>query len=366
MKFLKNLFGSKKETHINNYHDFWQWFVAHEAAFHKVVKAKPELEIIDEKVLTPIIEQLHKLNENFFSEVGMESDNRADLVITAHGDLKTFVFVDDLLAAAPKLSNWTFTNLKRAVSFECSIKMDGYVFDNETIGFYTNVLPQYPDEIDITLAHKDFNEEDEKTIVNGSFIYLDAILGEFNSLTLIDAVSIEGIDPKRDLIPMSKLNDFLIWREKEFVEKYKGTRLTDEKDEFFTYEAETEAGDVIIAIMNKSLLDWEAKPSHPWLLTIECEYDGSENNSLPDSETFDLMNQFEDELLPLLPFSEGYLNIGRQTGLNKRTTYLACKEFKKSSKIVFDMIKKYEKQLPMTYEIKRDKYWMALNQFIHA
>jgi Family of unknown function (DUF695) len=366
MKFLKNLFGSKKETQINNYHDFWQWFVAHEAAFHKVVKVKPDLEIIDEKVLTPIIEQLHKLNEDFSCEVGMESDNRADLVITAQGDLKTFVFVDELLAAAPKLNNWVFTNLKTAHAVGCSIEMDGYVFDDETIGFYTNVLPQYPDEIDITLAHKDYNEEDDKTIVNGSFIYLDAILGEYNSVTLIDAVTIEGIDPKRDLIPMSKLHDFLVWREKEFVEKYKGTRLTDEEDEFFTYEAETEAGDVIIAVMNKSLLQWEAKPSHPWLLTIECEYDGSENNSLPNPDVYDLMREFEDELNPLLPIADGYLNIGRKTGLNKRTTYIACKEFKQSSKIVHEMLKKYEKQLPMTYDISKDKYWMALNQFIHA
>jgi hypothetical protein len=366
MNFLKNLFGSKKETQVNNYQDFWQWFVANEAAFYKVLSAKYDHDTVDEKVLTPIIEQLHKLNKEFTCQVGMESDKRADLVITPDGDLKTFIFVDELLAAAPKLSNWTFTNLKTAVSYECSISMDGYVFDNETIGFYTNVLPEYPDEIDITLAHKDYNEADKKTLVNGSFIYMDSILGELNSVTLIDAVSVSGIDPKRELIPMSKLNDFLIWREKEFVEKYKGTRLTDEEDAFFTYEAETEAGDVIIAIMNKSLLQWEAKPSHPWLLTIECAYDGSENNSLPNNDIYELMNQFEDELIPLLPIADGYLNIGRETGLNKRTTYIACKEFKKSSKIAFELTKKYEKQLPMTYDISKDKYWMALNQFIHA
>jgi Family of unknown function (DUF695) len=366
MTFLKNLFGSKKEATINTYQDFWTWFVANEAAFYKTLKAKFDRDNVDKNILTPVITQLHKLNDQFYCQVGMESDGRGELVITPEGDIKTFVFVDELLAVAPKLDNWLFTNLKTPVPISCSITMDGFVFDTDTMGFYANVLPEYPDEIDITLAHKAYNEADKKTIINGSFIYLDSILGELNSVTLLDAVTIAGIDPNRELIPMSKLNDFLIWREKEFVEKYKGTRHTEENDAFFTYEAETEEGAPIVAIMNQSLLQWPAKPSHPWLLTIECAYNGSDNNGLPNAATFDLMNQFEDELLPLLPMSEGYLSVGRQSGLNKRTNYWACKEFKKSSKIVFDLIKKYEKRLPMTYEITKDKYWMTLNQFIHA
>ena len=29
---------------------------------------------------------------------------------------------------------------------------------------------------------------------------------------------------KKELIPIEKLKDFLIWRQKEFIEKYEGTR----------------------------------------------------------------------------------------------------------------------------------------------
>jgi hypothetical protein len=366
MKFLKNLFGFKKETPINSYQDFWQWFLANESAFYKVLKSKFERDSVDEKVLSPIIAHLQQLNKQFFCQVGMESDNRADLVITPEGDLKTFVFVDELLSFAPKLDNWTFTNLKSASPSSCSIKMEGYVFSDETIGFYTNVLPQYPDEIDITLAHKDFNEKHKQTITNGSFIYLDSILGEYNSLTLLDAVSIKGIDPDRALIPMSKLNDFLIWREKEFIEKYKATRLTDEGDVFSTYKAQNENGQANLAIMNTTLLEWAAKPSHPWMLIIETEYDGEDNNGMPNGDLYNLMNQFEDELTVLLPISEGYLNIGRETGLNKRTLYFACKDFKKSSKIAAELIEKYENELTINYDISKDKYWMVLNQYIHA
>jgi hypothetical protein len=34
-------------------------------------------------------------------------------------------------------------------------------------------MAEYPDEIDITIVHKDFNEENKTTITSGTFIFLD-------------------------------------------------------------------------------------------------------------------------------------------------------------------------------------------------
>ena len=36
----------------------------------------------------------------------------------------------------------------------------------------------------------------------------------------------------KELIPISKLKDFLTWREKEFIEKYEGTRHNTENDSY--------------------------------------------------------------------------------------------------------------------------------------
>jgi hypothetical protein len=366
MKFLNKLFGSKKEAREATPKDFWDWFQAHEKAFYKALKKKYDRDRLDKDVLVPIMKQLHTINSQFYCQVGMENADTADLVITAEGDIKSFVFVDELIAAAPKIPHWTFTNLKPASGLTISVEMENYVFDKETISFYANNHAQYPDEIDLTLVHKDFNKDNDSTITNGCLIFLDTILGEYNALTLIDSVTVKGMDAtNKDLIPIEKLNSFLIWREKEFVEKYKGFRLDDTEDEFANFEAETKDGLPFMAVMNRSLLDWDAKSSHPWMMTIEIEYDGKAHQGMPDETTYELMNQFDEALTQLLPCSEGYLNIGRETGDNSRIIYFACKEFKKASKTTAELIKKY-KQLPITYEIDKDKYWRVLNRFMEV
>ena len=212
--------------------------------------------------------------------------------------------------------------------------------------------------------HKDYNEQDERTITNGSFIFLDTILGEYNAAIIIDSVTVKGKESiDNELISIKKLEEYLIWREKEFIEKYKGSRKSDEKDTFSSYEAKSKQGNPIFAIMNSSLLDWEAKPSHPWMMVIEFTYEG--NNGMPDEINYKTMDDFEDELVAVLKNTEGYLNIGRQTGENKRHLYFACKEFKKASKTTAELIEKYKTTLDITYDIYRDKYWRTLNRFIH-
>lgn len=363
MNFFNKLF-KKKENPIETYQDFWHWFQTKEKSFFKAVKKHTD---VDRDALSPIMEKLQMLDECFYCQIGMKDDNTADLVITVEGDIKSFVFVDELIAAAPKIDGWIFTNLKPADGIGCSINMNGYKFDKETISFYENVLPEYPDEIDITLVHKDLTEANKKAITNGTFIFLETILGEYNAATIIDSVDVKGLEAdNKTLIPIEKLKDFLIWREKEFVEKYKGFRKSEEDGDSFTlFEAITEDDLPLIAVINQSLFEWDAQPSHPWLLVIKTEYDGEDNNGLPnsDSEVYEWMNQFEDEIIELLKPTEGYLNLGRETGMNTKKLYFACKEFKKASKTTTELLKKYEGRLLMSYDIYKDKYWMTMNKF---
>ena len=182
MNFFNKLF-KKKENPIETYQDFWQWFQTKEKTFFKAVKKHTD---VDRDALSPIMEKLQMLDECFYCQIGMKDDNTADLVITVEGDIKSFVFVDELIAAAPKIDGWVLTNLKPADGIGCSINMNGYKFDKETISFYENVLPEYPDEIDITLVHKDLTETNKKAITNGTFIFLETdILSSSSSISSI-------------------------------------------------------------------------------------------------------------------------------------------------------------------------------------
>lgn len=361
MNFLKKLLGTKDAVPVTDHASFWNWFVLHEQAFYRSVKNNDD---VDVTFLEKLMPKLQQINEQFYCLTGMYDDDIAELIITAEGDVKTFVFVEELIAAAPPVKDWRFTVLKPPNGLnEMTIEMDGYTFSKDKISFYSTAHADYPDEIDLTLVHADFNEDDKTTVINGTLIYLDNSLGELNAATLIDTIQVAGpATATGDLIGIEKLEEFLLWREKEFVEKYKGFRYNTENDGYSSLEGQDENGLPVIAKVNTQLLDWDAKASHPWMMPIEIKY-ANGNNGMPDDETSTLMNAFEDELVKQLPDTAGYLNLGRQTYNGERTIWFACKEFRHASKTVSSFIHQYQEQLDVSYDIFKDKYWMMMNRF---
>ena len=363
MGFLKKLFAGKEKVDVTDYASFWSWFPANADSFHKIVKNQDGVE---EKFLDKVIPVLKQINDHFFCLVGMYDDDTVEMIVTVDGDVKSIVFAEEIIAAAPLLKGWKFTALKPAIGFEVSIGMDDYTFDKNNISFINNEDGQYPDEIDLTLVHKNYIEKDERSIGNGCLIFLDNALGELNTAMLIDNISIGPAPEERDkLIPITKLAEFLQWREKEFVEKYKGIRHTTEIDQYATMEGRDKNGLPVVGAVNQTLLEWDTKPSHPWMMTIKFKYDGKANNGMPAKETYAKMNAFIDELTQVLTDTDGYLDLGRETYNNTRTNFFACREFRNASKKTSELINAYRGKLDIDYGIYKDKYWRTMNRFRH-
>ncbi|HXB95403.1 MAG TPA: DUF695 domain-containing protein [Puia sp.] len=345
---------------------FWDWFRRHERSFYNIIN-KREPPVVNVLFLKKIMPKLHELNEAFYCEAGMSDSTTAELVITTEGDIKSFVFAEELIAAGPALPNWKLTALKPATGAGVSITMDDEEFNSANIGFFFEEQEQYPDEINLTLVHSGLTGENKKTIIQGCFLFLDTVLGELNAVTLIDNIEIKGPSPEnKTLIPMEKLNDFLVWKEKEFVEKYEGIRHNTENDEYSIFEGEDDNGLPSIAVINTELLDWDAKASHPWMLVIEIDFEknhGVAANGMPDKKHLQLMDAFEGQLSGQLTDSAGYLNLGRNTAKGKRKIYLACKEFRWASKTVHQLIGAHANALTTSYRIYKDKYWRTMDSF---
>jgi hypothetical protein len=364
MNFLKKLFQPQQKKENSTYYTgFWDWFVTKEKKFHKVVKERNNVELA---LFDKLSAQLDQLHSGFYFLAGMFDEETAELVFTADGDLKNIVFIEALVAAAPELNGWRFTALKPpSKSLGIGIEMSDYKFDKDTISFYSNDHPEHPDAIDITFVHQDYRADNEPIISNGTFIFLDNFLGELNFATLIDNMDLVAPqDAREKLIPIEKLNNFLIWRQKEFIEKYDGFRHHTEEDEYAMLEGVLENGNSLIITINNELLHWDSKASHPWILRLEFFYDGEDNNGMPHKEMYDFLNELEEELIDVLPSRDGYLNVGRQTGDNVRTLFLACKEFRKPSLACFKLQQKYGSEVTMEYTIYKDKYWISFNHFV--
>lgn len=361
MSFLKNMF-SKKDGPIESYSDFWDWFQNHEKTFFNVVKSRKNIE---KEFFDKLAPKLAELKDGYYFLAGMYDKKTAELVLTADGNIRNIAFIEELINEAPQINGWKFTALKPALDIKnVAINMGDFAFHSDNLFFYSNDHEDYPDEIDITVVHTDWTEDNKIQIGNGTYIFLDNYLGELDFVNHIDNLQIIGKpQAQKELVPIAKLKDFLIWRQKEFIEKYDGIRYNTEDDEHAILEAELKNGNMLIAVINTQLLEWDSKASHPWIGIITFRYDGRDYNGMPNEKDYQLLNTIEEKMIALLMDKDGYLFVGRQTANNEKELYFACKDFRKPSKVFYDMQQKHQNAFEIEYDIYKDKYWQSFERF---
>ncbi len=344
-----------------SYVDFWIWFKQEERTFYKVIQERKNIEKGFFEILSPKLDQI---KEGIFYLTGMADEETVELILTPDGNVENVVFVEELVAAAPSIKGWQFTALKPALAIEnVGIRMQDFEFNADNLFFYALEDSNYPDEIDLRVVHNDFKEANRQVITNGTFIFLDNYLGELNFITNIDELLVVGKETdEKALIPIGKLKAYLNWRQKEFLEKYQGVRYNTEEDEHSILTATLKDGRDIIAVLNTTLLEWENKASHPWITILDIKFEETESG-MPSKEVLADLDRIEEEVLSELKDVAGYLNIGRKTGGNVREIYFACKDFRKPSKILYEIQLEYIEKYQLDFEIYKDKYWRTFDQF---
>ncbi|KAF2330474.1 DUF695 domain-containing protein [Flavobacterium ginsenosidimutans] len=361
MSFLDKILG-KNDAPIQSNNDFWNWFLKQEKEFFKIVKNRGNIHQGFFEKLAPKLDEIHF---GIYFLTGMFDDNTVELILTPDGAIRNIYAIEELVNAAPQIDGWKITALKPSSDVQnIGIDYENFKFDKDNLKFYPNVHEDYPDEIDLIIVYDDFVEEKRAAVTNGVYIFLDNYLGELHSVTLIDNMKVVGPDAiSEELIPIEKLKDYLIWREKEFVEKYEGTRHNTENDGYANFEGKGQDGSVVLALINTTLMEWDKKASHPWIFIVGIPFEDCENGGLPDERTYKLLDEIEEEMIQILPDSDGFLNIGRETANNKREIFFACKDFRKPTKVADALIKKYNGVFEISYEIYKDKYWQSFRHF---
>lgn len=358
---LGSLF-SKKDKPIKTYNDFWDWFVTREGEFYEVVKNHDDVYNNFLKIIGKKLGEIKE--ETFFYLTGKFDENRAELILSAESNIINIVFVEELHAAAPVLPNWKFSCLKAGRDFEGEcIEMNDYSFDTSNSFFYSVDDSDYPDSIDIVVTHDSLRDaENDNNIKHGFYILLDNLIGELSYIEDLDSIEfLEKENGEKEWIPIHKLNDFILWRKKEYVEKYEGRRYDTENDTYATLEATLESGSQSVAMLNTSVIMWDALASHPWISIITMHYDGSETNGFPNDIDYNKLNEIEEELLEQLKDNEGHINIGRETSDDKRTIYFASFDFRLPSKVFYEHKNKYLDEFNFEFEIYKDKYWRTFD-----
>ena len=359
---MENTSATNEEL-IGSYNNFWSWFSENEKAFFDIVKNGLDTENI---FCSKVHSKLNEIKEGYSFLVGMCDENTAELIMSANGNAHNMVFSEELIAIAPKIEGWKFTALKQPARDvnDLMVRLDGYEFNSKNIYFYANDYPKYPDLIDIVFFHDDMNDQNIDSITNGINTFINLYLGEASFLNDIDNLQMLKLkDAKKDLVSINKLKPFLIWRQKEFIEKYKGNRYNIDTDNYHVLEQVADNDNPGIAIINADLLKWDRKASHPWIAMLTIKYHGENNNGLPDEKDFELLEIIGKEIDEVLIDKDGYLNVGRQTINNTRDIIFVCKDYRKPSKVYYEIQKKYSDKFEFECDIFKDKYWQSLEVF---
>jgi len=342
---------------------FWQWFVENEHRFRELEKNDSDQALA---FLEELIQQMQPFNPWLKALAGPYNNESFELIITADGDMAMFCKVEELVNAAPIVENWVFTAHKPALGFEnISIDLYGLDFSAATTNFYPIVQEDYPDEVSIVLTHTEYNKELDDHFQAGGMIYLENGLGEVNTATKIDHYETGPLPAEGDgteTIPISKLADYLNWREKEFIEKYESVP-TEKPDIFHLLEAEDRDGKLILVTVNMDCKYWDLKPAFSWLLQVNINYTG-DDGGFPFEEQLMQLQSLEEEMVSLLP-EDRTVFAGNKTYDNCRNIYFYVNEYKTTSALLNDYIENKETDLEIVFFIKRDKYWRTMEQYFN-
>jgi len=198
--------------------DFWQWFKANNTKYLFLDEVDDN---VKKELLELLLTQLHQFSDKLFYEIGHHPDNAdQELVITASGDVNYFDKVEELVSVAPEVKDWKIIAFKPPMGFDFSIEYNGLVFDPAKTWFQPLELENRPLELGLRVCYPDYDEEQNEDFIGGTFLMLDAGLGEKSTALDIKYLEVTVLpdDPEEEgMLPLTQLPEYIEWLKNERI-----------------------------------------------------------------------------------------------------------------------------------------------------
>jgi len=207
-----SFFKKNKTPNTNNkVQKFWDWFTKNNQNFLFLTQVQQDER---ERLVDEFINKLHEYNENVYFEIGGHPNaEKVELIISAEGNADYFDAVEILVDAAPKYKDWDIIAFKPPMGVEFKTEIQDYTFDPQKIQFIALNNPNAPSSVGICAIYPNFEEDDKKSFLFGTFLMLDVILGEKSSALDIDYVEVGPIPEnlkELDIRFLSKIREFVV------------------------------------------------------------------------------------------------------------------------------------------------------------
>lgn len=155
---------------------FWDWFSDHS---QKISAVEDLSDTRLQKLLDPLSKHLHDYCEGLVFEIGYDKETKIfELAVSADGNKALFPAVERLVYAAPPVGQWKITAFRQPKGRNYTLQYNGYHFDSDKVFFIPINDADNSVPIDIEVVYSDYEEENRNTFLGGTFLLLDALLGE--------------------------------------------------------------------------------------------------------------------------------------------------------------------------------------------
>ena len=155
---------------------FWEWF---EKDHRKYLFLNDSTDYAKQKLLDEFLFQLHQFNKNLYFIIGGDQNSsNMELIITADGIIDYFPNVEELVSNAPELDEWKIIAFKPAMGPGFKTEFRGREFDPGKTIFIPLTNKQNPGAIGLHICYPDYNKEEREIFVHGTYIMIDALIGE--------------------------------------------------------------------------------------------------------------------------------------------------------------------------------------------
>ena len=184
--------------------DFWEWFASNKPKLEKFIDSEER----DYSIYTEFTRQLHKFDKRIFPEIGHDKGGPYVLIITPDGKREGIEPTREIVASNPGFDNWEVKRFRQPKD-HISMDYEGVAFESSDIEILTN-LDKEAEKVHVLLCIRNMNT-DERKYKTLAFLYLDHILGEFNTVTKVGQIEFKHLDPGKtarnsiDLLQLRKL-----------------------------------------------------------------------------------------------------------------------------------------------------------------
>lgn len=172
---------------------FWNWIIKNKTELEKFINSNHE----DYTIYNKLTKEIKKYNSVLFPEMTLTKNNEVVLIITPDGIPEGVLPTQKLYDSKPELNNWVVKKFRQATD-HVDLNFDGIEFPSKDI----EIVPEIDNErekvnVKIFIRNMDSDPNRYKSL---SFLYLDHILGEYNTITKVGYIDFYHLDNDKNVV----------------------------------------------------------------------------------------------------------------------------------------------------------------------